>query len=451
MANIIIYFENSLFSAEEKKQLTKYFLKTKLGKIYQHIPWQKLIRFFSSRRKKGKGRNYRFPIQTEIAMLILQAIEGLSARELMEGLVYDVSYQLFCNIRLTPSEAERYHVLYDIIKRYKITEKDILFLQKELLEDWKDYLSDTLGLMMDATVFQSNISWPQDIKLLDQSLAIVYKYLKTYGQLYGYRVYTRRYQNLHKEYQNLIKQRRVVYKKHRNLLKRQVNLLSEWLKKLEVLLGRLEKAGIKLTEAQRREIETINQICQERQRSLSGEVVSHPTISLYKPYVHGIYRGKARVKREHGLKYHFFTRGSLAFIDHISEYNYNESKRFIETVEYSRFLFGSYPLYLSVDRIYGSNKNRVYAKSKGIKTNFVAKGRRRKDHHLLLQLHRELNIARNSQMEGLFGDLKSHYYTERVRYKSMESEILMVFFSLVAYNSKKVSEMAEAMARESVS
>ena len=432
------------------------FLNSELGQLYQSIPWEVLVRFYRQRerrQKAKKGRPRKFTVRTELGILILQAWTGWSMRKLLEAISQSIYYQIFCQMGYVPEDIDReYYSLYQLHRRYQLSQEEIKALQVELAREWKPYLIEKEGFAVDATVFMSNINWPLVIRLLDKSLQVLEKYRQSYARALGSRLSSKRLEELHRSYLVLIKQRKKRQKTYKKLARRQLSLLEEYLRKIDNQIERLKERGIEINAKAQKELGIIKQVYQEQVRSLSGEKISHPIVSLYKEYIHGIFRGKQKVAKEYGLKFHILMQGGLGFIEYYSNKNFNETTRLESSISYSNILFGKPALYLSADKIYWSKKNRELTNALGIKTNFKPIGRPRQDDYGKQQevLRRELNRRRN-QIEGLFGVLKQQYYTEYVRYKPEESLVLMVFLGLLIYNSLKISSNKKALEKEKTS
>ncbi len=58
---------------------------------------------------------------------------------------------------------------------YNAEHLDIKELQKVIINYWKPYMEQTHVTMMDATVYESNIRYPTDIKLIWESIVKVYQ------------------------------------------------------------------------------------------------------------------------------------------------------------------------------------------------------------------------------------------------------------------------------------
>ena len=449
MAKVVNFNELVIdFNNFYTKQHYNQFLNSELGRIYQAIPWDVLVRFYTKRdkaNKKLKGRPRKLNIRAGLAILILQAYTGLSARKLMEQISQNIYYQYFIGVKFLSSLTENeYFVIYRLARYYKLTLSEIKQLQKQLLQEWKSDIPDSSGIIMDATVFESNVTWPVMISLMDKVLSVLSGYRRSLSKLLGSRISNKKAEQLHLQFKQLIVKKKRNYKKHRQLEQSQVRLAKRYLKYVEKQLKQLENQGLNISIIDRKRLRVIRKLLEQRELSLNGNTVSHPIISLYKPYVYGIYRGKVRTAREYGLKYHMFEQGGLIWIEYISNKNFNETKRLKATVYYSWSLFGRKPWCLAADCIYQSRENNKFLKELGIKSNFRPLGRVKEgEKEQYRQLIRAINRARN-RIEGVFGVLKTNYYTHRVRYKSMQSNILMVFLSTLIYNSLQISKYRQS-------
>src|SRR5210317_1996652 len=79
------------------------FLESELGKIYQAIPWAKLIKSLKLKEIR-KGRSSQFSPQGKLALMFLKSYSGQSDRKLYEHLNGNIQYQLFCGILLGPEK-----------------------------------------------------------------------------------------------------------------------------------------------------------------------------------------------------------------------------------------------------------------------------------------------------------------------------------------------------------
>lgn len=76
-------------------------MKSELGKIYQAIPRERLIKSFYLKENR-KGRSSQFSPQGKLALMFLKAYSGQSDRKPYEHLNGNIQYQVFCGILLGP-------------------------------------------------------------------------------------------------------------------------------------------------------------------------------------------------------------------------------------------------------------------------------------------------------------------------------------------------------------
>lgn len=89
-------------------------------------------------------------------------------------------------------------------------------------------------------------------------------------------------------------------------------------------------------------------------------------MNIYQPWVRPIVRGKDKNKIEFGSKIDLTEVGGFSRINHFSREAFNEGKDLISSVENFRKLYGRYPRYILIDKIYLTRENRNYLKKKNI-------------------------------------------------------------------------------------
>ncbi len=75
------------------------FLESDLGKIYQAIPWESLVKSFGISEKPA-GSKMLFSPKGRIGLMILKHYGCYSDRKLIEQLNSNIDYQFFCDIHL---------------------------------------------------------------------------------------------------------------------------------------------------------------------------------------------------------------------------------------------------------------------------------------------------------------------------------------------------------------
>lgn len=129
-------------------------------------------------------------------------------------------------------------------------------------------------------------------------------------------------------------------------------------------------------------------------------------LSLSKPYIRPIVRGKETKIVEFGAKVNVLQIDGINFIEHFSYDAFNET-RLQSGIHLHRKLFGKCT-HQSADQIYATDANRRYCSSNNIVTNFIPKGKQKPQHvEQSAALRKTLNIARGTILEGSFGNEKN--------------------------------------------
>ena len=122
-------------------------------------------------------------------------------------------------------------------------------------------------------------------------------------------------------------------------------------------------------------------------------------MSISKPYVRPIVRGKEVKSVEFGAKVNNILVDGISFIEKLSFNAFNEGTRLIHCLKMHKRLFGVEAKKVGGDTGYAGTDNRDYCKEK--------KG---KD-----LVRKELARVRATAMEGSFGTQKEHYDMRRVK------------------------------------
>ncbi len=93
---------------------------------------------------------------------------------------------------------------------------------------------------------------------------------------------------------------------------------------------------------------------------------------------------------------------------------------------------------VGADAIYATNKNRVFATSNKIQTDFKPKGKPSKHRNQQMQLAKMITKERATRLEGSFGKEKEHYHLKKVKAKTKKTEILWIFFGIHTGNALEI-------------
>jgi hypothetical protein len=233
------------------------------------------------------------------------------------------------------------------------------------------------------------------------------------------------------------KLKRKARKKTRKRIKSLLNLLKRGMAALQELLDRYLKGA--LDKRFYRTLRTIKQIYRQQYYLFHhpGSKVKNRIVSLYKPYIRPIKRGKENKPTEFGAKVHMLQVGGISIIEHFSYDAFNECKRLKPSVWKHKAVFGKCHQ-VSGDRIYATNENRRFCAKNGIFHSFEAKGRR--PDKAVLHLKAALNKDRATRLEGSFGNQKNHYGLQKVKARSSLNEKVWVFFGVFTANAVFVAK-----------
>lgn len=162
-------------------------------------------------------------------------------------------------------------------------------------------------------------------------------------------------------------------------------------------------------------LKTIKTITSQQQYLINhpGSKISDRILSLNKPYVRPIVRGKEVKAVEFGAKVHVVQVDGINYIEHLSYKAFNESTRLRRTVLKHKQHFGKCS-HMSADAIYATNKNRTFTTAAKIFTNFVRKGPSTGDENEQ-KMKALLNKERSTRLEGSFGTEKNYYGLAKVK------------------------------------
>ena len=165
-------------------------------------------------------------------------------------------------------------------------------------------------------------------------------------------------------------------------------------------------------------------------------------ISLAKPYLRPIVRGKETKSVEFGAKVNKFQIDGINFIAQFDFNPFNEGTKLTETIFIARTYFGKINL-VGADAIYATNKNRKYCTQQGIRTDFKRKGRPGKFEEQRKVLAKQITKERASRLEGSFGTEKNHYLLHRIGARTDDNERLWIFMGIHTANALKIGRRME--------
>ena len=341
--------------------------------------------------------------------MILKHYLGLSDEILIERLNTDWCMQYFCGVQLGLQKIKDKN-LVSSWRTYLGRHLNIAELQSGLIKNWKPYMSQTHVTMMDATCHESDLRYPTSVKLLWESIA------KVYG----------------------------IVQQKRNRLKLRKQLLKYLLRLLQGLDELQQKQQFNLSNKEQKLLSTLHTVYEQQHELTYGNTgkVPHRIVSLSKPYVRPIVRGKDTKAVEFGAKLHKVQVNGISFIEHLSYENFNEGTRLKQSIAFHQKHFGKL-FQLGAGAIYATNENRRYCSKLGIATSFIPKGKEGKLSEQKKAMRSVLSIVRATVLEGGFGNEKNHYLLNKIKAKTQATETAWIFFGMMTANASIISKRIE--------
>lgn len=445
--------ELQLFTTQDGRPLEwEVFTNHPLGRLYSTIPFHLYEKSIPYEAPKTGPKPW-FDLQGGIALQILKSYYGFSDAKLIEQLNHNRMMQLFCGIRLKVGQqikddgvVSRWRMR---IGNYLKDETIFRLLQLCHVSAWEEDLVDTKINIADATCYESYVRYPTDVKLLWECVDYLYKQMKTICRYADIPMLRSKYRDQKKKQLSYQKSRKKTYKKRQARTRSLLYLLNKYLEWLPYVIGvmktreseRLVACGVALNFFDR--IATINKVYKQQQLHFDNPKakINDRIVSLAKPYLRPIVRGKETKRVEFGMKVHEMQIGGINFIEHWSFSAFHEGVRLKKTIWLHRFLFKTKVLLFGGDQLYANNKNRSYCSGQNIQTCFAPKGKPSKDKAVRRQkkqLRQAIGKERSTRLEGSFGNKKNHYNLAKIKAKTFATELAWIFFGNLTANAMAI-------------
>lgn len=427
------------------------FEKTELGRMRKLLPLHQMAETFGLVNKSlqpKRGRKSYFTPEGKVALMFLKMYTQLSAPKLMEQLNGNVHYQIFCDIYINPERPLTNYKLIDDVVSELAGNLKIQELQNKLAEAWKPYMKDLDTMYTDATCYESEMRYPTDAKLLWEGIEKSYKIMCDVSKRAGIHRPKTKYLDVEKANMGYVKQRKHSKSQTRKLTRRLVNLLGKILKEIRRMEREHSDSNL-LTDKEKKVIDIITKAYRQQKNHFESndprESIPNRIVSLAKPYVRPIVRGKEVKNVEFGAKCNNILVDGISFIEKLSFNAFNEGTRLQHCIKMHKRLFGVDVKKIGGDTSYAGTANRDFCKEKDIQTSFVKRGRPSQEKKEKDFVRQELARVRATAMEGSFGTQKEHYGMRRIKARKKETEMLYIFFGIHAAN---VAHLAERLLEE---
>ena len=438
----------------------KTFENTELGRIKKLLPLHKMaesLGLVSKSMRPKLGRKSYFTPEGKVALMFLKMYTQLSFPKLLEQLNGNIHYQIFCDIAIDPTRPLTNYKLLDAISMEVAEKLKIQEQQNLLAQMWKPYLKDLDTMYTDATCYESEMRYPTDPKLLWEGIEKTYKIMCELSRRLNLHRPRTKYIDVQKANLTYRKQRKHTKSQNRKMTRRLLELLGKILKEIRKIERENDGAENLLTVREKNDIAIITKMFRQQKNHFqsgdSRESIPDRIVSIHKPYVRPIVRGKEVKSVEFGAKCNNILVDGMSFIEKLSFNAFNEGTRLQHCVSLHKRLFGVDVKKIGGDAGYAGTENRDFCKENEIQTSFVKRGRPysegKKEKDFVRQ---ELARVRATAMEGSFGTQKEHYSLKRVKARKKVSEIMYIFFGIHAANvvqlAARIAEQQEKAEKE---
>jgi transposase, IS5 family len=440
-------YRNLLFEHPQDIQLAAFY-NTPLGELYRAIPFDSLSKQVPAPRRSisDKGCKPWFDVKGGIALQILKSYHRCSDAMLIEQINGNWQMQMFCGIQFKAGEQIKDKDIVGRWRSFLSAKLDMDKLQMSCVQHWKPFMQYVHTGFCDATVYESYIAYPADTKLLWKGCCDVYQMIKHKRKDLSLRHSRINHQKRKTQYLSFAKHRKKSRRQSKKICKVLLKYLVRLMEQLDQLLSKYKAV---LSGSQYNRLATIKKMKEQQWKLHFGNQSTVPDriVSLHKPYVRPIIRGKEVKPVEFGAKVNMLLVDGISFIEHFSYDNFNEGTRLQSTVHLQKRYFGGC-YQMGADAIYATNENRRFCTENKIATSFVAKGNEGAGKEQKSQMRSILGKVRSTVLEGSFGNEKNHYQMNKIKAKTAENEKVWIFFSLLTCNAMQIAKRMQSALKE---
>ena len=342
-----------------------------------------------------------------LALMILKHYTCLSDEKLLNRLNTDYAMQYFCGIELRNGKMIRDNSFVTNVRSYISKHFDLDTIQSLFVKNWKEEIQEPDTITIDATCYESYIRFPTDVKLLNESMEYIFgKQIIPICESFKIKSPSlAKYIALKKEVLSFSKRRKKPKKLIRKLILKLLGVLVRGVKSLKILLAKDQRAN-NIIDLSR--VQLIEKVIEQQTFHYNHpkDSVKERVVSLCKPYVRPIVRGKENKPVEFGVKVNKIQVGGISIIQKASFEAFNECNTLKDSILKSESLLSKVTK-LGADQIYATNANRKHLTEEKVVTNFERKGPKVAiDPNS--EIRKKLGTIRSTSLEGSFGNEKNH-------------------------------------------
>ena len=425
-------------------------------KLSSLIPWEKFEKQYSDNFRLVGRQAY--PFRTALGALLIQTKLSITDRELVLHISENPYLQFFLGM---PEYSNRCPFDDSTVTHFRkrITSEMINAINEDIInvnvpknEKEDDDLNSDGGnsgkIILDATCAPEDLRHPTDLSLLDDVRQSTEEILDMLWEA-SLRKWRGRKPRTHrvrarKVALSVMKKRKPRLPEIWKAIRIQMNCVRRNLDSIGVLskhasLCCLSKRHYKDLLVSAEVLKQQEALYQKRRRK------EHPSIpdrivSLCKPHVRPIIRGKAAAPVEFGMKLSIAVHEGFTHLDYLSFNPYHEGLLLPSHVELFKKRTGFYPEAVQADGVYRTRDNRAYCKERNIRLSGKPLGRPMEipiivegDRRLMLRDERERN-----EVESKFGIGKRRYGLQKIMTKLAGTSMTAVTLILTMMNLEKI-------------
>lgn len=397
-------------------------------KIADNFNWDKVLGELKKFYCSNNGRTT-LSTRLKVGLLIAKHLKKWSDIGVTEQLKENLYLQYLCDI--SPEDAIK-GVIDDSSLSYfrrQIGEEGIKIIEEEVERLLKDN-GKTRGTKMtvDSTIVPENIEYPTDVHLLEKCRRKLLKVIDSACKELKVSK-PRTYRNTaRKAFLSYIKFRKQGQKLRIKVQKKLIRFVHRNLNQANHLLSQTKDISDKI----KQELDIINKILNQQKQVSKGKPVKHRIVSIHKPLVRPMVKGKFPNEVEFGQKVTLIKKGKGIFLADSNNENPSDTELLDKSVEFYEKKFKKKPTAAIGDRGYYSIKNIRNLKEKGIKKIAIAPKGKIKPEYTKESYFKKLSRERNA-IEADISLLKRKYGLDKNRYKDPNQWIRL---GLIARNLK---------------
>lgn len=410
-----------------------------LVRIAKTIDWvslsDKLAQFYCP----DNGRPAK-PARAKVGLLILKHLYQFPDGDLVDMLKRDIYVQYLCDISLR--EAKNFINPSTLSKfRKQIGLEGIKLIEQEVLRSLeRAKLLKGRKLVCDTTVVPSNIAYPTDISLLEKIRQRAVRYLDEARQfgVKRFRTYKRIAKKVYICYQKIrhhtIKSRRRTQKKILQFSRRNISQLKEAVREISKTAGSfLENSKEKFLKETAGFLDTASAIITQQNDIYKGIEVKERIVSIHKPHIRPMVRGKYPVEVEFGPKILLSHKNGFLFLDDLQFNNISDTHMLDTAIQSYKERFSGFPTQLAADRGFWSPENYILAQDYRISK--IAIENKGKSSYLKHKPFRERLRRLRCKIEAKISLAKRKFGLGRIRYSIPQGEEIWIRLEPYLYES----------------